>query len=317
MDYDQLCKSLLQTMFDDFMRLFFPQVAEQLILDSPEWLPTEMFVAPPEGERRYPDLIAKVRLRDGRTAVIVIHLEIQERRDPQLGKRMHEYYTIVRIGTGCEVFSVALQFHREPDAKAAIERAVYTESCLGEERLWFSYHRILVPLLSAEEYLAKENPLGLALATRMKKPRRLRGKALAVEVMERLLTGKYTYEQILAAWNFVIYSTRLKPQEVREVRQAAEHGKKQVPAELLEAGREVIDALLDIKRDHMRQALMTALEDKFGTVPDAVQATINEMDYDEMNRVFQGVVTDRLRKVIELLPEKPKRPARAKKNGKK
>lgn len=66
MDYDQLCKTLLQTMFADFMRLFFPQVAEQLILDSPEWLPTGMLIAPPEGERRYPDLIAKVRLRMAR-----------------------------------------------------------------------------------------------------------------------------------------------------------------------------------------------------------------------------------------------------------
>lgn len=160
----------------------------------------------------------------------MIHLEIQERRDPFLGKRMHEYYTMIRIETGCEVFSVALQFHREPDAKAAIERATYTESCLGEERLRFSYYRILVPLLSAEEYLAKDNPLGLALATRMKKPRRLKGKALAVEVMERLLAGKYSHEQILAAWNFTIYSTRLKPQEAREVRQAVERGKKQVPA---------------------------------------------------------------------------------------
>lgn len=79
----------------------------------------------------------------------------------------------------------------------------------------------------------------------------------------------------------------------------------------------MIDALLDLKKHHMRQALLVALEEKFGTVPDAVRENINEMDYDEMNQVFQGVVTDRVRKVIELLPETPKRPARAKKNGKK
>lgn len=314
MDYDQLCKSLLQTMFADFMRLFFPQVAEQLILDSPEWLPTEMFIAPPEGERRYPDLIAKVRLKNGKAAVIVIHLEIQERRDPFLGKRMHEYYTIIRIETGCEVFSVALQFHREPDAKAAVERAVYTESCLGEERLRFSYYRILVPLLWAEEYMATDSPLGWSLATRMKMRRGMTHKSLVLPIMRKASEHSLTNEELLVIWDFVRYSARLSFAEVIEVAQILEQ--ENVARRGKRRKRQFFPWKDEVFMWGKREAILKVLETRFGPVPDSVKERVYDLVLGELDDALSVAATAESLEATDLLKPK-RRSSRAKKNGKK
>ena len=87
-DHDQRFKHLLREFFADFLLLFFPEKAAGFDLTTIEWLDQEIFIDPPEGERRYLDLLAKLR-RKQRAAggsgapwieeLALVHVEIDPR----------------------------------------------------------------------------------------------------------------------------------------------------------------------------------------------------------------------------------------------
>ena len=52
MDHDQRFKHLIQLFFLEFLQLFFKNWAERLDAAKVEWLDKEVFIDPPEGERR-------------------------------------------------------------------------------------------------------------------------------------------------------------------------------------------------------------------------------------------------------------------------
>lgn len=62
-DHDQRFKTLLQSMFGDFLRLFFSTWAKRFNLRHIEWLNLELFPDPPKGRRRTLDMVAKLRTR--------------------------------------------------------------------------------------------------------------------------------------------------------------------------------------------------------------------------------------------------------------
>jgi len=59
--HDQLFKQLLQAFFADFLRLFDPDTAAALDLDTVTFVNPETFTDIPQGERRTADLVARVR----------------------------------------------------------------------------------------------------------------------------------------------------------------------------------------------------------------------------------------------------------------
>ncbi|MHB1562136.1 MAG: hypothetical protein ACYC61_32210 [Isosphaeraceae bacterium] len=60
-DHDQRLKVLLKEFFEAFFRCFFADMADWFEFGEVEWLDKEVFTAPPQGERRVLDLIARLR----------------------------------------------------------------------------------------------------------------------------------------------------------------------------------------------------------------------------------------------------------------
>ena len=60
MDHDQRFKHMLREFFREFMELFFAVWAARLNFAAVEWLDKELFVDPPQGEKRFLVLVAKV-----------------------------------------------------------------------------------------------------------------------------------------------------------------------------------------------------------------------------------------------------------------
>src|SRR5438876_164837 len=52
-DHDQRFKHMLREFFREFMELFFPAWAVRLDFAAVEWLVKELFVDPPQGEKRF------------------------------------------------------------------------------------------------------------------------------------------------------------------------------------------------------------------------------------------------------------------------
>ena len=64
-DHDQRLKVLLKEFFEAFFLCFFPAWAARFEFIDIDWLDKELFLAPPQGEKRQLDLVARLRLRPG------------------------------------------------------------------------------------------------------------------------------------------------------------------------------------------------------------------------------------------------------------
>jgi hypothetical protein len=51
-DHDQRLKALLRELFDEFLRLFFPNWADRFDFTGVEWLDKEVFTDPPQGDEQ-------------------------------------------------------------------------------------------------------------------------------------------------------------------------------------------------------------------------------------------------------------------------
>jgi hypothetical protein len=192
-DHDQRFKSLLELFFPAFVRLFFPAWAERFDFDGLEWLREEIFVDPPEGERRSLDLVARLPVRqpvisrrhgEPESWVALLHVEIEsDDRVAPFRPRMFDYFRVLR------------QRHRLPVLPIALFLRVGLEGIgwdVYEE--WFWEHRLVhfeyayegLPALDAEHYLNGDNWLGVALAALMRVPEDRRA-WLKAEALRRLV----------------------------------------------------------------------------------------------------------------------------------
>src|SRR5207248_6261669 len=64
-DHDQRLKVLLKEFFEAFFLGFFPTWAARFEFLEIDWLDKELFLAPPQGEKRQLDLVARLRIRAG------------------------------------------------------------------------------------------------------------------------------------------------------------------------------------------------------------------------------------------------------------
>ena len=110
-DHDQRLKVLLKEFFAAFIQCFFPQWADRFEFAEIDWLDKELFLAPPQGEKRQLDLVARLRLkpgappiRDGVTDLVaLIHVEVESRESTVVFQpRMFDYYVQPRRPGGKE-----------------------------------------------------------------------------------------------------------------------------------------------------------------------------------------------------------------------
>ncbi len=166
--HDQLFKQLLRAFFAEFLRLFDPETAAALDLDTLDFRDTEAFTDIPQGERRTADLVVQVRTRTGAPRLVLIHVEIQREREAHFPWRMWQYYALLRQREDLPVIPIALVLYRGREGIALEE---YTEAVFGRTYLAFRYLRISLPRLDAVEYARTGGALGAALAVVMRLPR--------------------------------------------------------------------------------------------------------------------------------------------------
>jgi hypothetical protein len=108
-DHDQRLKVLLKEFFEQFFLCFFPVWAERFDFKELTWLDKEIFLAPPQGEKRLLDLVGRLRIRPdtpppqaGASELLaLVHIEVESRPSTQaLRPRMFEYYVQLRRDTG-------------------------------------------------------------------------------------------------------------------------------------------------------------------------------------------------------------------------
>src|ERR1051325_8154424 len=116
-DHDPRLKVLLKEFFEGFVLCFFPVWAARFEFSGIDWLDKELFLAPPQGEKRQLDLVARLRLRPGAPPpspgvtdlVALVHVEVESRQSAiALRPRMCDYYVQLRRDTGLPVLPIGL-----------------------------------------------------------------------------------------------------------------------------------------------------------------------------------------------------------------
>jgi hypothetical protein len=175
-DHDQRLKVLLKEFFEAFLRCFFPAWADRFSFAAIDWLDKELFLAPPQGERRQLDLVARLQLRPEappprpgvRDLVALVHVELESRASAvALRPRMFEYYVQLRRDTQLPVLPIGLFLRVGLDG---IGWDAYEEQFWEQRLLRFEYAYVGLPALDAEAYASGENLLGVALSALMRVP---------------------------------------------------------------------------------------------------------------------------------------------------
>jgi hypothetical protein len=180
MGYDQMFKSILRRFLREFLELFFPSVAARLDFESVELVDKELFKGFPDGVPRWPDFVARVKTREGKPEIVMVHVEAQTKTNPGFGRRMFEYYALLWLATDLPVLPVALFVRKR--AREGIETAVYRQELFESEVMRFQYRTVALARIEGEEYVER-GPLAAGLSAFM----RFRRDADRLELRARLL----------------------------------------------------------------------------------------------------------------------------------
>ena len=204
-DHDQRLKVLLKEFFRQFFLCFFPAWAVRFDFDHIDWLDKEVFLAPPQGEKRELDLVARLRLlpdappvRQGVVDLVaLVHVELESRESIQpLKPRMFDYYVQLRRDLGLPVLPIGLFLRVGLDG---IGWDAYEEHFWEHRLLRFEYAYVGLPALNGQQYVTGENLLGAALSSLMRVLPERRAELYAEALRHIARSGENDYRRYLLA----------------------------------------------------------------------------------------------------------------------
>lgn len=164
MGHDQFLKDVLRTFLREFLELFYPDVAARLSFRSLTFLDKEVFTDFPSGRKREADLVARVKTRDGKRELVLVHLEVQVAREPRFEARMFQYYALLWVKYRLPIFPVVVYLRV---GRKGLVQEEYRSRVLERDVLRFRYECVRFSTLEAKKYAAMANPVAAALAALM------------------------------------------------------------------------------------------------------------------------------------------------------
>ncbi len=162
MRHDQLFKAVLGKQLKEFLEMFYPEVATRLDFETLRLLDKELFADIPEGLKREADLVAELETHAGEPEVVLIHVEVQARTEPDVPRRMFHYYALLSLRYSKPAFPLVVYL----GGGEGISEEEYRVVLFDREQLRFRYSALGLERLSASEYAGK-GPLGWALGALM------------------------------------------------------------------------------------------------------------------------------------------------------
>ena len=209
---DTLWKGILEDLFDDFLRFFYPNADE--IFDMArgfDFLDKELediFPQTDEENIRYVDKLVRVWLKDGTEEWILIHIEVQGKPVKIFPERMYIYNYRLRDKFNRKITAWAIL----ADRNKKFLPTHYKESYLGTTTFYeFNMYKIIN---QDEEALRKmDNPFAIViltvlLALKKTKKNELELIDLKMDLVRELMKRKIEKKKIKALMNFLQYYVR-------------------------------------------------------------------------------------------------------------
>jgi hypothetical protein len=284
-DHDQRFKVLLKEFFEQFLRCFFPAWAARFDFAEITWLDKEVFLAPPQGEKRHLDLLARLRVRpevpppqpDMTELLALVHVEVESRAGVQpLRPRMFEYYVQLRRETQLPVLPIGLYLRVGLDG---IGWDAYEEHFWEHRLLRFEYAYVGLPALEAERYATGEHLLGVALSSLMRVPAERRAE-LHAEALKRIArSGENDFRRFLLAECVEAY-TELDAEQRQRFQEllATEQYREARPVMITSYERGILQ--------ERRETALLLLEAKFGTLSPEVKQRVETLTPEQLRQLI-------------------------------
>ena len=321
-DHDQRFKALIKEFFPDFLRLFFPKYANRLVLDSVDWEPTELLPPPPDGSRHSLDLVAKLKIRQGKgtkpildasgkkakECFAVIHLEIESSKSKtSIMNRLPTYYIHLRNRTKLPVLPIIIFLNRGGPGHGIME---HRDSLFGLEIQVMRFLYVALKGLNALEYMKKESLLAVALTALMDIPAEsiawvgaeaLRKISQApLKTHERFLLGECVraylpmgpqhgaeWDNLLATETFSGVKAMNKTIYEEGIEKGLKQGVKQGRKEGIEKGMERgMEQGMEQGRVELFEMAVNLLEGRFGPLPAKVLADLKSRSRQELRSMI-------------------------------
>jgi hypothetical protein len=291
-DHDQRLKVLLKEFFAQFFLCFFPAWAERFDFTAIDWLDKELFLAPPQGEKRQLDLVAKLRLREGAPPpregvtdlVALVHVEVETRKSAvALRPRMFDYWVQLRRDLGLPVLLIGLFLRVGLDG---VGWDAYEEHFWGRCLLHFEYAYVGLPGLDAERFVTGEHLLGVALSTLMRVPPERRAELFAEGLQRIVRSGENDKRRFLLRECLEAYSELNEVQRERFRALLESEPYQEVKASMIttfERGLEkgIEQGIVQGQRD----TALLQLESRFGPLSPAVRQRVEALSPDELRQL--------------------------------
>ncbi len=290
MRHDQLFKAVLGKLLKEFLELFYADVAKRLDFTTLRLLDKELFADVPEGPKREADLVAELETHAGEPEVILIHVEVQARTEPDVPRRMFHYYALLSLRYSKPVFPLVVYLH----GGEGMSEEEYRVALFDREQLRFHYSALGLERLPASEYAGK-GPLGWALGALMDRSsvgnvvrfkasmlKEILGSELDVELKRLLVNVVETYFELDAG----------QKEELRRLLATEEYEGMQETEmtyfdELEERGRQ------KGREEGKRETLLRQLTAKFGPLSEAVALRVNALESGELDLCLERLLTAR------------------------
>jgi hypothetical protein len=212
-DFDTPWKDVIEHALPDLFAFFFPAIHAEIDWEKGyEFLDKELQQITPDGEtgRRIADKLIKVFRRDGSETWILIHLEVQNQRDPLFAKRMYTYHYRIVDRYQRDVISLAIL----GDTNLRWRPTMYRYD------LWGCVVTFQFPIVKLLDYrqqqaalLASRNPFATVvlahLAAQQTSKDVISRSQLKFQLTRRLYDLGYTREQIINLYRFIDWVLRL------------------------------------------------------------------------------------------------------------
>jgi hypothetical protein len=207
---DLLWKAALEDLFDDFLRLFYPEADQIFDLEKGfEYLDKELDqLFPPVSDKfapRYVDKLVKAFTKKGTEEWILIHVEVQSYKDQDFAKRMFQYYYRILDQYDKPITAFAIF----ADTGKNFHPKYYEREFLGT-KVYYAYNTYKIIDQDDAGLEASNNPFAMAvlsaklvLSRHAMKDQQLFD--LAYDLAKRLLSKQMLKDKIRKVMNFLRY----------------------------------------------------------------------------------------------------------------
>jgi len=302
-DHDQIFKTLFKSFFQEFLEGFLPEVAKEIDFLSVNFLDQEFFTDINKGRKKLLDLVAEVKLKNGEEEFILLHTEFQASKPDtkEFPKRMFKYLCQLFLRFGRPVIPIVV-FSDDRKWRKPVPDS-YTMRFKNTEYLRFFYHSIKLKHYNWREFIGSGNPLIYALMAKMdydkkdivrlkadflrlilKAERDIAKKSLLLEFIESYI--KLNSKEMKEFDKLITVDENLK--EITEmITVYEERGIEKGLKKGIQKGR--LEGRLEGRLQNAKNAVLEALEVKFGTVPYPIKEKV--LYCDDLNKLKQALRT--------------------------